>query len=52
MAKNTLFDEGKIGSITLRNRVVMAPLTRQCADDDGTPNEEMVAYYSVEQEEE
>ena len=25
---------------------MMAPLTRQYADDDGTPNEEMVAYYS------
>ena len=46
MANKTLFDESKIGSLTLRNRVVMAPLTRQCADDDGTPNDEMVAYYS------
>ena len=46
MAKKTLFDESKIGNVTLRNRVMMAPLTRQCADDDGTPNEEMVAYYS------
>ena len=46
MAKKTLFDESKIGNVTVRNRVMMAPLTRQCADDDGTPNEEMVAYYS------
>ena len=46
MAKNTLFEEGKVGNISLRNRVVMAPLTRQCADDDGTPNAEMLAYYS------
>ena len=35
MAKKTLFDESKIGNVTLRNRAMMAPLTRQCADDDG-----------------
>ena len=34
------------GILDLKNRIAMAPLTRQCADDDGTPNGEMLAYYS------
>jgi 2,4-dienoyl-CoA reductase-like NADH-dependent reductase (Old Yellow Enzyme family) len=35
-----------LSSLKLKNRIVMAPLTRQCASDDGTPNDEMVAYYA------
>ncbi len=31
---------------TLRNRIAMAPLTRQMAELDGTPTDEMVAYYA------
>lgn len=30
----------------LNNRIVMAPLTRQSAEDDGTPTDEMTAYYA------
>ena len=35
-----------LGQFTLKNRIVMAPLTRQSALDDGTPTEEMAAYYA------
>ncbi len=42
----TLFSDYKFGGHTLKNRIVMAPLTRQSAEDDGTPTDEMVAYYA------
>ncbi len=45
-AFSTLFSAIKLGPLTLRNRIAMAPLTRQMADADGTPNEEMAAYYA------
>lgn len=42
----TLFSPVTLGRVTLRNRIAMAPLTRQMADADGTPTDEMVAYYA------
>lgn len=42
---NTLFDPYTLGSITLRNRVVMAPLTRCRATADHIPTELMATYY-------
>jgi 2,4-dienoyl-CoA reductase-like NADH-dependent reductase (Old Yellow Enzyme family) len=42
----TLFDPLTIGAMTLRNRVVMAPLTRGRADAGGIPNAMMAEYYS------
>ncbi len=42
----TLFSPIKLGPLTLRNRIAMAPLTRQMAEPDGTPTDEMVAYYA------
>ena len=42
----TLFSPIKLGPLTLRNRIAMAPLTRQMAEADGTPNDEMAAYYT------
>jgi 2,4-dienoyl-CoA reductase-like NADH-dependent reductase (Old Yellow Enzyme family) len=42
----TLFSNINLGPIGLRNRIAMAPLTRQMADEDGTPTDEMVAYYA------
>ncbi len=39
-----LFSNFKLGSITLKNRVVMAPLTR-CRAIDNIPNELMATYY-------
>ena len=33
-----LFDSFKLGSLTLENRVVMAPMTRSRAVENNTPN--------------
>ena len=38
-----LFSDLKLGPITLRNWIAMAPLTRQMAEADGTPTDEMAA---------
>lgn len=43
----TLFDEFNYGGLKLRNRIVMASLTRlRCAPKAGFPTEMQVAYYS------
>ncbi|MFE9826793.1 hypothetical protein ACFYSH_32510 [Streptomyces sp. NPDC005791] len=41
-----LFTPWSIGSISLRNRIVMAPLTRARASDDGVPSPHAATYYS------
>lgn len=42
-----LFDSVELNSsITLKNRIVMAPLTRCMADDDLVPTQQMVDYYA------
>ncbi len=41
----SLFESAVFGALPLSNRVVMAPLTRTRADDDGVPTETMVEYY-------
>ena len=40
------FSPVKIGPLKLKNRLMMAPLTRQVAELDGTPTDEMAAYYA------
>ncbi len=40
-----LFEPCSLGSLLLKNRVVMAPMTRSRASDDGTPTDMMVEYY-------
>jgi N-ethylmaleimide reductase len=40
-----LFNSIKVGNLTLRNRIVMAPMTRGRANADGVPHERMVKYY-------
>lgn len=40
-----LFTPGKVGSLPLKNRIVMAPMTR-CRAIDNVPNELMADYYS------
>jgi N-ethylmaleimide reductase len=40
-----LFSPLKLGALELRNRVVMAPMTRSRADTDARPTELMVEYY-------
>jgi 2,4-dienoyl-CoA reductase-like NADH-dependent reductase (Old Yellow Enzyme family) len=42
----SLFDPVRLGELSLRNRIVMAPLTRsRCTNADGVPNELMLTYY-------
>ena len=41
-----LFEALKLGSLQLRNRILMAPLTRARAGREGVPNELMAAYYA------
>jgi len=43
---SVLFQPLKLGDLTLPNRIVMAPLTRQRAGAARVPNEMMVEYYS------
>lgn len=40
-----LFKEGRIGNLTLKNRIVMAPMGTGMANLDGTPSEQITAYY-------
>ena len=40
-----LFDPFKMGNLTLANRMVMAPMTRNRADQDGIVSPMMVTYY-------
>jgi N-ethylmaleimide reductase len=41
-----LFSPLTLGGQTIPNRIAMAPLTRQMAEADGTPTDEMAAYYA------
>ena len=41
-----LFSPFTLAGHTIKNRISMAPLTRQMAEVDGTPTAEMVAYYA------
>ncbi len=41
-----LFQPIKVGRHELRNRLVMAPMTRSRADDDGVPSELVPTYYA------
>jgi N-ethylmaleimide reductase len=45
MTANALFEPTKIGAIELRNRLVMAPLTRARAGAERIPNALMAEYY-------
>ncbi len=41
----SLFEPLALGPVTLRNRIVMAPMTRARNDDDGCPTDMMATYY-------
>ncbi|CAL8476715.1 alkene reductase [Caballeronia sp. S22] len=43
---STLFDPLKLGALTLKNRIIMAPLTRQRAGVERVPNALMAQYYA------
>ncbi|MCC7515804.1 MAG: FAD-dependent oxidoreductase [Pseudomonadales bacterium] len=45
-ALNHLFQPTRIGSLELKNRIVMAPMTVDYANDDETPSERHIAYYA------
>jgi N-ethylmaleimide reductase len=45
-AKTDLFDPVHLGPYKLSNRIVMAPLTRSRADDEGVPGELQATYYA------
>ena len=45
MTAKTLFDSYKLGSLTLKNRMVMNPMTRCRADEKAVPTAIMVQYY-------
>ncbi|MDY6797088.1 MAG: NAD(P)/FAD-dependent oxidoreductase [Actinomycetota bacterium] len=40
-----LFSSGKIGNVTIKNRMVMAPMGTGMANYDGTPSEQIISYY-------
>ena len=42
---NVLFSPVRLGELALRNRIVMAPMTRSRADSQGVPTRDMVEYY-------
>lgn len=44
---NKLFEEGSIGKVTFKNRLVMSPMGCGLANLDGTPSEDMIAYYEA-----
>jgi len=45
MKYEKLFSEGRIGSVTTKNRIVLPPLEVGMANPDGTPSEQLIAYY-------
>src|SRR5437588_6235719 len=42
---NILFTPARIGSIEIKNRIVMPPMTTRTADDEGFVTEDCIAYY-------
>ncbi len=44
---NRLFEAGNIGKVTLKNRLVMSPMGCGLANLDGTPSEDMIAFYEA-----
>ncbi|OUS37296.1 oxidoreductase [Rhodobacterales bacterium 56_14_T64] len=42
----SLLQQGAIGSVTVPNRFVLAPMSRASAQDDGTPTPNMARYYA------
>ncbi len=46
MNDRTLFEPATMGSLTLRNHLVMAPMTRSRAVEANTPNDLMAEYYA------
>ena len=45
MKYKRLFEKGKIGCLTIRNRGVMSPMGTDFADHDGTVSMKLLRYY-------
>ncbi len=45
MAQSSLFEPAQLGQLSLKNRMVMSPMTRCRADKQGVPSELAVDYY-------
>ena len=45
MKENNLFAEIKLGTLTLKNRIVMAPMTRNRAGEGNVPQAMNIEYY-------
>ncbi|MEZ7859609.1 MAG: 12-oxophytodienoate reductase, partial [Porticoccaceae bacterium] len=41
----TLFNAFEMGNLTLKNRIVMAPMTRNFSPNDNVPGDNVVDYY-------
>lgn len=50
MKYKNLFQEGKIGSMTVKNRCIMAPMSAALANPDGTVSDELIAYFNARAE--
>jgi N-ethylmaleimide reductase len=46
MASDALFSRYQLGSLSLKNRIVMAPLTRSRSNEDGVPPQYAAEYYA------
>jgi 2,4-dienoyl-CoA reductase-like NADH-dependent reductase (Old Yellow Enzyme family) len=46
MTADPLFEPGRLGTLALPNRLIVAPMTRISATADGTPTPEMADYYA------
>ncbi|HPO21131.1 MAG TPA: effector protein, partial [Rubrivivax sp.] len=46
-AYRALFEPGRIGRLTLKNRIVMAPMGSNFAEEDGTCGPRIQAYYET-----
>lgn len=44
---NSLFETGYIGKVAIKNRLVMSPMGCGLANLDGTPSEDMIAFYEA-----
>lgn len=42
-----MFESGRIGNVTMKNRLVMSPMGIGLANLDGSPSEDMIAYYEA-----
>lgn len=45
-----MFSEGRIGKLVLKNRLVMSPMGIGLAELDGSPSDEMIAFYEARAE--